>query len=66
MSLQQVKGSEAEEYKEREHGSTKILLDHFSTDPIPVTEMPLPPRLRIGGGEVRNNINVVCGTKCVV
>ncbi|CAG5123873.1 unnamed protein product [Candidula unifasciata] len=47
-----VYGSEAEEYKEREHGSTKFLLNHFSTDPIPVSEMPPPHRLRLGGEEI--------------
>lgn len=47
-----VKGSEAEEYKQREQGSTKILLDHYSTDPIPAVEQPPPPRLGHGAAEI--------------
>ncbi|BFZ06086.1 hypothetical protein BsWGS_09125 [Bradybaena similaris] len=47
-----VNGSEAEEYKEREQGSTKFLLNHFSTDPIPASELPPPHRLRLGGEEI--------------
>lgn len=47
-----VKGSEAEEYLERQHGSTKVLLNHYSTDPIPATELPKQPRLGFGGEEI--------------
>ncbi|XP_005108192.1 uncharacterized protein LOC101847611 [Aplysia californica] len=47
-----VKGWEAEEYKEREQGSTKVLLNHYSTDPVPASEMPPAPRLGLGGEEV--------------
>lgn len=46
-----VKGSDAEEYKEREKGS-KYLINHYSNDPIPASEQPLPPRLGLGGDEV--------------
>ncbi|GFO22800.1 hypothetical protein PoB_004930500 [Plakobranchus ocellatus] len=47
-----VKGSEAEEYLERQHGSTKVLLNHYSTDPIPAEEMPKQPRLGVGADEI--------------
>uniref|UniRef100_A0A0B7BVR3 Uncharacterized protein n=1 Tax=Arion vulgaris TaxID=1028688 RepID=A0A0B7BVR3_9EUPU len=52
-----VKGYEAEEYKEREQGSTKVLLNHFSTDPIPANELPLPARLRLGAEEIAEKHN---------
>ncbi|RUS89952.1 hypothetical protein EGW08_002304 [Elysia chlorotica] len=47
-----VKGSDAEEYLERQHGSTKVLLNHYSTDPIPAGEMPKQPRLGVGAEEI--------------
>ncbi|GFR82964.1 hypothetical protein ElyMa_004111800, partial [Elysia marginata] len=47
-----VKGSDAEEYLERQHGSTKVLLNHYSTDPIPATELPKQPRLGVGADEI--------------
>jgi len=46
-----VKGSEAEEYKEREQGS-KYIMDHYSTEPIPASEQPPPARLGLGGDAV--------------
>ncbi|XP_055867727.1 uncharacterized protein LOC106057156 isoform X1 [Biomphalaria glabrata] len=47
-----VKGADAEEYLQRQHGSTKVLLDHYSTDPIPASELPPKPRLGIGAEEI--------------
>lgn len=46
-----VKGSEAEEYAEREKGS-KYIMNHYSPNPIPGNEMPRPARLGLGGGDV--------------
>ncbi|XP_059144471.1 uncharacterized protein LOC131931659 [Physella acuta] len=47
-----VKGSDAEEYQQRQHGSTKLLLDHYSTEPIPASEQPPKPRLGLGAEEI--------------
>ncbi|KAH9488318.1 hypothetical protein Btru_063772 [Bulinus truncatus] len=50
--IPKVKGSDAEEYLQRQHGSTKVLLNHFSTDPVPSSELPPKPRLGIGADEI--------------
>lgn len=47
-----VKGADAEEYLQRQQGSTKVLLDHYSTAPIPANELPPKHRFGIGAEEI--------------